>query len=821
MTTYSAVVTTGIYCRPGCGAKPRAENVRTFELPAAAEAAGFRACLRCRPYRVAGPIAYDAPEFVCRAVQLIIAGELDDGTEADLAARLGFSARHLRRLFTEHLGVTPDQLAQSRRAHFARRLLDDSELSVADIAFASGFGSLRQFNRTMRDVFRGSPRELRNRRRKTDRLVADGGLTMRLPFQPPFDWDATSAFLASRAVPGVESVEGAVYRRTISLDAAAGLVEVSAGGPDHLLIRLHLPYWEGLIHVVERVARMVGIDTDVGPAVQALSADPVIGPLVGVAPGLRVPGAWGPLEVAIQAIAAQEADPNDPPSAASTRTVMGGLVEHLGQPVPGLDHGLTHLFPSAEVLQAADLESIGLSRAVAEPIRALARAVAAGDLVLDGHVSLGEVVAALTGIVGVAQSAAQHVALRLGHRDAFPESDQSLRAALRTLGLSGPAEEIATRWQPWRALAAMHLMTYAGCGRDLTRPPDRPSGSRVDHRQIANCLRRNPPSADDQLRGCRVSQGPTVRTGLFTPEDRAASPYAYLPVDVPPGCAGLTVELEYDRSTGVLDLGCFGPAGFRGWSGGARSRYVITPSMATPGYLAGELEPGEWSVIMGLHRIPPTGVPWRVVVTLGNVDAETEFGPVREGAPPFPERPPRRQLPAEAGFAWLAGDLHAHTVHSDGDRTIDELAALGVGAGLDFLAVTDHNTISHHPLLAAAGARAGLTLIPGQEVTTHRGHANAFGDIGWIDFRQPAANWVREVAGRGGLLSINHPLMTDCAWRHPLSTPPPLTEIWHWTWLDRRWGGPMAWWLAWDPATIPVGGSDFHRPDQGRPSASR
>ncbi|HET6737929.1 MAG TPA: helix-turn-helix domain-containing protein, partial [Kribbella sp.] len=185
MTTYSAVRTTGIYCRPGCGAKPLAENVSTFELPAAAEAAGYRPCLRCRPYRVAGTVADEAPELVCRAVQLIITGLLDESGEETLGARLGMSARHLRRMFHEHLGVTPDQFARSRRAHFARRLLDDSDLGIAEIAFASGFGSLRQFNRAMREIFRASPRELRDRRRRGDRLAADGGLVLRLPFTPP------------------------------------------------------------------------------------------------------------------------------------------------------------------------------------------------------------------------------------------------------------------------------------------------------------------------------------------------------------------------------------------------------------------------------------------------------------------------------------------------------------------------------------------------------------------------------------------------------------------------------------------------------------
>src|SRR6266508_1739909 len=218
MTTYSAVVTTGIYCRPGCAAKPLARNVRTFELPAAAEAAGFRACLRCRPYRVAGPVGSDAPEMVCHAVQLIIGGALDDGTEAELARRVGLSARHLRRLFLRHLGASPDQLARSRRAHFARRLLDDTDLTVLDIAFASGFGSLRQFNRTMREVFRASPTDLRNRRHCADRLVADGGLALRLPILPGYDWDAVRSFLAVRAMPGVEAIEGDTYRRTITME---------------------------------------------------------------------------------------------------------------------------------------------------------------------------------------------------------------------------------------------------------------------------------------------------------------------------------------------------------------------------------------------------------------------------------------------------------------------------------------------------------------------------------------------------------------------------------------------------------------------------
>src|ERR1035438_211878 len=197
---------------------------------AAPDAAGFRACYRCRPYRVAGPVTTSAPELVCEAVQQIIGGVLDDGgTEAMLAARIGLSARHLRRLFLTHLGVSPDQLARSRRAHFARRLLDDTDLTVTGVAFAAGFGSLRQFNRTMQEVFRASPTDLRRRRHRADRLAADGGLTLRLPVVPGYDWDAMRAFLAARLVPGVEAVDGDTYRRTITMAGAPGLLEVCPG----------------------------------------------------------------------------------------------------------------------------------------------------------------------------------------------------------------------------------------------------------------------------------------------------------------------------------------------------------------------------------------------------------------------------------------------------------------------------------------------------------------------------------------------------------------------------------------------------------------
>ena len=366
-----------------------------------------------------------APELVCRAVQLIIAGVLDVGGEAELGLRLGMSSRHLRRLFREHLGTTPSQFARSRRAHFARRLLDDTDLDIAEIAFASGFGSLRQFNRSMTDVFRATPRELRDRRRRSDRLAADGGLLIRLPFRPPFDWPSVADLLAGRAVPGVESVIDSVYRRTISLDGLPGVLEISAGGADYLLFRAHLPYWEGLIHVVERAARIVGTLDDAAPGIAQLAADRHLGPLVAARPGLRVPGAWSGFEAAVSAIAGPE---------------VGAIAAAFGEPVAGLGHGLTHLFPSPHTLASG-----GPTR-----VRAIAHAVATGELTLDHATDPAD-------LIMFAPSAAHDIALRLGYRDAFAAADPRVRDALELLRI--PVSRAAA-WRPWRALATTHLISH-------------------------------------------------------------------------------------------------------------------------------------------------------------------------------------------------------------------------------------------------------------------------------------------------------------------------------------------------------------------------
>src|SRR5215831_7041143 len=304
----------------------------------------------------------------------------------------------------------------------------------------------------------------------------------------------------------------------------------------------------------------------------------------------------------------------------------------------------------------------------------------------------------------------------------------------------------------------------------------------------------------------------TRHAGTWTIEDRCESTLHYLPLEVPAGSQALRVSLDFDADGAVLDLGCFGPAGFRGWSGGARRSFVVGAQAATPGYLPGELEPGIWHAVLGLHRIPASGARYELTAEATALPQDPVPGASGRRVPPLSSRPPVRALPADDRMRWLAGDLHAHTVHSDGRMTVPELARFAASRGLDFLAVTDHNTISHHAELPAAAAAYGISLLPGQELTTERGHANAFGDLGWIDFREPPDEWLARTERQGGLLSVNHPYGGHVSWTAPMTRRPPLLEVWHWSWLDLRWTTPLAWWLAWDPGAVPVGGSDWHRP---------
>ncbi len=407
-------------------------------------------------------------------MQLIVDGALDRSNEEHLGSRLGVSARHLRRLFSQHLGVTPDQLARSRRAHFARRLLDDTDLSVLDVAFAAGFGSVRQLNRACQEVFRAAPLELRSRRRSTDRLAADGGLALRLPYQGPLEWGAMAGYLGRRAIGGVESVRDGTYRRTVVVDGDPGVLELSPGAPDHLVLTAHLPHWDGLIHLVQRARRIFNLDTDVEEGNRHLEGDRDIAPLVRARPGLRMPGTWDPFETGVRAIAGQQI------SVAAASTLTTRIAHRYGRPVGGLvPFGLTHTFPEPSTLADADLTELcrlGLTTARAGAIRGFARAVTDGRVRLDRSVDLEAFTDSMCAIPGLGRWTAHYLALRFGEPDAFPDTDGGLQRALARLGCALPSPSAvagrAERWRPWRAQAAIHLWLH-GLQKDPAALPGR------------------------------------------------------------------------------------------------------------------------------------------------------------------------------------------------------------------------------------------------------------------------------------------------------------------------------------------------------------
>jgi AraC family transcriptional regulator, regulatory protein of adaptative response / DNA-3-methyladenine glycosylase II len=406
----SAVTTTGIYCRPGCGGRPLAHNVRHFPLAASAEAAGYRACLQCRPYRYPQDITGQAPDLICRAVRLILGGALDDGVESELAARLGVSDRHLRRLFMNYLGVTPDGLARSARTHFARRLLDDTDLTITEIAYVAGFGTPRQLNRACRQVFRATPTQLRARRRKADRLVADGGLLLRLPFHGPLEWEPMAAYLAATSIPGVESVSDGTYRRTALIDGDPGVLELAAGSADHMRLLLHLPHWQPILHIVDQARRIAMLD-DQPLRRRRLGADPLLDPSADPGTDRYVPGTWDGFETLIHTVIAEGF------GAGRARPIVAAVVERLGRPVPGLrNFELTHLFPTPDVVATSDLCGVGIADELARCLRLCAQATSDGRIALDHSVDVVTLARSLTAIDGVTPTTAHYVASRLGER---------------------------------------------------------------------------------------------------------------------------------------------------------------------------------------------------------------------------------------------------------------------------------------------------------------------------------------------------------------------------------------------------------------------
>ena len=458
------VATTGIYCRADCRARPNPENVRPMPNVIAALAAGYRPCLVCRPDRLPDMGLSETSPQVAHALRLVAEGYLDHASTEELARRVGYSARQLGRLFEEEVGASPDFVARACRAHVARRLLDECDLKVTEIAFAAGFQSIRQMNRVMRELFGFSPSELRSKRRRGDVLDAlDGGLRLRVPYRGAFDVERMISYLKSRAIPGVEEVVDGVYRRTINTCGHPGVVEVRDGGDgQHLEVTLHLATFASVLEQVRRVRSLFGLTRDDAEAEAALGRDPHLGPWLRACPGLRLPGAYDPFETSIRVLVGQQV------SVAGASTVCGRLVDRLGEridtPLPGSLHSL---FPTANAIAAADVSVLDMPKARARAIIGFAQAVASGELDLYRRDSLDQARSLLQAYPGIGPWSADLIAARaMDHTDAFPASDLGLRksAALafghEAMVSARQLQQLSLAWQPWRTTAIAYLWMY-------------------------------------------------------------------------------------------------------------------------------------------------------------------------------------------------------------------------------------------------------------------------------------------------------------------------------------------------------------------------
>ena len=476
---YVAVSSTGIYCRPSCPAvTPKRRNVAFYPTAAAAQTAGYRACLRCRPDASPGSPEWNLRADVAgRAMRLIADGVIDREGVDGLARRLAYSSRQLRRLLQAELGAGPLGLARAQRAHTARLLIETTALPFADVAFAAGFASLRQFNDTVREVFALAPREMRRRaqaRRAQARRaqVADASISepapslttivLRLPFRPPLDAAGLLGFFAARAVPGLEEVQGATYRRTLSLAHSPAVLE-QAPGDGHVTATIHLADLRDLAVAVSRCRALLDLDADPQAVDMTLGSDPLLAPLVRRAPGKRVPGAADGAELAVRAVLGQQV------SVASARRTATRIVGSLGEPLAQPLGSLTHLFPTPEVLAEAEPALLPVPAARAATIRALAETLADGRITLDPGADRDETRRRLLEIPGIGPWTAEYVAMRaLADTDAFPATDVGVLRGLSALGapLGAPpdakaASALSERWRPWRAYAVMHLWGVA------------------------------------------------------------------------------------------------------------------------------------------------------------------------------------------------------------------------------------------------------------------------------------------------------------------------------------------------------------------------
>ncbi|WP_406214504.1 AlkA N-terminal domain-containing protein [Streptomyces decoyicus] len=477
---FFAVSTTGIYCRPSCPATtPRRRNVAFFPTAAAAQGSGFRACRRCRPDAVPGSAEWNArADVVGRAMRLISDGVVDREGVSGLAARLGYSARQVQRQLNAELGAGPVALARAQRAHTARVLLQTTGLQAADIAFAAGFASVRQFNDTIKEIYALTPSELRAARPgKTARYgpvaphAMPGVLPLRLAFRGPYAARQLFDHLQRRALTGIEEVSGEpgarTYRRTLRLPNGTGIAEVDeAAGDGWLDCRLRLTELRDLTTAGQRVRRLFDLDADPYAVAERLAEDPVLARLVAERPGLRSPGAAAPDELAVRAVLGQQV------SVAAGRTLGAALVAAYGEPLLEPSGALTHLFPRVDDLAGASLAEIGMPESRRTTLRTLGSALADGGVTLDTGADRDEAERALLGLRGIGPWTAGYIRMRaLGDPDVLLTGDVAVRAGMRRAGVptDGPAAR-ADSWRPWRSYAMHHFWNVPATQPARTHP---------------------------------------------------------------------------------------------------------------------------------------------------------------------------------------------------------------------------------------------------------------------------------------------------------------------------------------------------------------
>ncbi len=457
---FTAVTSTRIYCRPVCPApSPKPQNVRYYASAAAAEADGFRPCLRCRPELSPGNDIWQRGDHViARVLKLMDQGVLDEGSMEDLSARVGLGARQLRRIFVERLGAPPMAVHTTRRLLFAKQLLTETHLPVTDVALASGFGSLRRFNAAFQLANRMPPRDMR----RHPRGAASDALTLRLNYRPPYDFDAILGFLRTRALPGVEAVDDTSYARVFGPGNAPGWLKLTHWpGQEHALqLQLHCPRPAMMLGIVAKLRRMFDLDAEPLNIGDVLGQSQVLKPLHARRPGLRLPGGWDGFEIAVRAILGQQV------SVAAARTLAARIAQRYGTPIAtSLPAGLERLFPGPDALVDVDLGELGLTSARANTVRGVARALLDGRIDFRHEQPLDEFVARWVELAGIGEWTAHYMAMRaMSHPDAFPAADLILRreAAAGGAELSTKAlTTLAESWRPWRAYAVMHLWRNA------------------------------------------------------------------------------------------------------------------------------------------------------------------------------------------------------------------------------------------------------------------------------------------------------------------------------------------------------------------------